>query len=159
MPGGPPGALPHPHRGQHLSTLRLSGGQSLAETGPERVVQGAEKPRTRVPFQKGKGAACARGGLTRVLGQFRPHGWQGGVRDSPGAKAAARGGWSSAEAPAVDAKAGAARRVPGPVCALPPLPGTGGAARGREVSGIPEVQAPRGGGGGILRTRPPVQGR
>lgn len=45
-----------------------------------------------------------------------------------------RGSWSLAEAPVIEEKAGAARRVPGPIFALPPLPGTGGAARGRGVS-------------------------
>lgn len=66
-----------------------------------------------------------------------PHGWQGGVQDSLGARAATVGrlefGGGSADC---RQQAGAARQVPGPVYALPPILGAGGASQGGGVSRV-----------------------
>lgn len=100
-----------------------------------------------MPFQKGKSDRAPRESYPSAGAMLTP--WLAGRSPGPpGARAAAAGWLELGGSAGCRQKAGAARRVPGPICALPPLPGEGGATRGRGVSRSQRSRPPVGSLGG-----------
>lgn len=121
-------------------------------------MQGAEKPRTRVPFQKGKGAACARGGSYPSVGTIPTPRLAGRSPGLPGCQSSGEGRLELSGS-AGCRREGGSGQTSSWASLCPPSPAWNGWGRpGPRGQRDPRGPGPTRGGGGDLEDKTPSPG-